>query len=476
MRKEIEKTLDAQDMVVIAEYRLLNAIFLKPENIMEKKIDREIFVHEVCKSLFDSIEHCYNNKIPVTEEAVFQYGSGIDINISSENIHTIATLQLDKNVETKDMCEALYKTKQSLKAISLMREVEAITHSNPILTPEQEDKIRMKMYEAENLLLSTVNIKKVETAEEMARAYKEAFDERRNGKKYRFYEPLLDKLITYGPAPGCGGLIAAATGMGKSAYCLSIIDRLKKAGVPIMYYSLEMGRTDTMDREVAKNIDVPLADIVNPPDPDTWQAINEKLEKFLKEFVQDKNFRFSECASLTLGNIKQDIIKFQQEIGQQYMVVVFELLSMIKDFMIVDKSGVNFAQGIEVAINVLNAMAKELGFHYIAVLQMNRKSEDGRIDDLKDIEKFRPSRSQIKNSGAFLERVRYALTLFRPKYYAEAYLEDASLYEDMQDICHVSLLKQNQGKVSSSLRYLFDGETMNMIPLEDEDLTKEGEE
>ena len=158
------------------------------------------------------------------------------------------------------------------------------------------------------------------------------------------------------------------------------------------------------------------------------------------------------------------------------MVVVFDLLSMIKDFMIVDKSGVNFAQGIEVAINVLNAMAKELGFHYIAVLQMNRKSEDGRIDDLKDIEKFRPSRSQIKNSGAFLERVRYALTLFRPKYYAEAYLEDASLYEDMQDICHVSLLKQNQGKVSSSLRYLFDGETMNMIPLEDEDLNKEGEE
>ena len=46
MRKEIEKTLDAQDMVVIAEYRLLNAIFLKPENIMEKKIDREISVHE----------------------------------------------------------------------------------------------------------------------------------------------------------------------------------------------------------------------------------------------------------------------------------------------------------------------------------------------------------------------------------------------------------------------------------------------
>lgn len=475
MRREIEKSLDSQDMVVIAEYRLLNAIFLNPNIIIDKKISKDIFVHEVCKSIFESVEHCINKKIPVTEGAVFQYGSGIDINITAQSIHEIATLQSDKNVETKDMIETLLNVKKSLQAFHLMKEVESIANNNPILSEIDREKIRQKMYKAENLLLNSVSIKKLETAEEMIEAYKETFNERRNGKKYKFYDPLLDKLITYGPAPGCGSLIAAATGMGKSAYCLSIIDRLKKAAVPTMYYSLEMGRTDTMDRFCAKNLKIPLSDIVNPPDIETWNSINKKMQEYWAEFVKDKNFRFSECASLSLGNVKQDIIKFQQEINQQYMVVVFDLLSMIKDFMIIDKNGLNFAQGIEVAINVLNAMAKELGFHYIAVLQMNRKTEDGKIDDIKDIDQFRPSRSQIKNSNSYLERVRAALTLFRPKYYAEMYLEDESLYEDMSDICYVSLLKQNQGKVSSSLRYLFDGEIMEMTPLEDENLEEENE-
>lgn len=468
MNRKEEKHLDAQDSVVIAEYRLLNAIFLNPQKIIDLNLDRDIFVHEVCKSYFDSIEYLRSNNIPITKEAVHQYSSGIDINASRANIDTFAGLQSDPNVETKDMVEMLQKANNSIKAMNIMREVEALAHQNPIRSPEIDDKIRQKMFEAESLLLQTVGIKKIESAEELAKDYKEIFDERRNGKKYKFYDPLLDKLITYGPAPGGGGLIAAATGMGKSAYCLGIIDRLKKAGIPTMYYSMEMGKADTMDRFVSKNTGIPLETIVNPPDQDTWESIKKKIDEFLREFSKDKNFRFSECASLTLNNIRQDIMKFQQELGQQYLVVVFDLLSMIKDFMVTDSQGVNFAQGIEVAINVLNAMAKELGFHYIAVLQMNRKSEEGKIDDLKDIEKFRPSRTQIKNSGAFLERVRYALTLFRPKYYAEAYLEDESLYEGMTDICHVSLLKQNQGKVSSGLKYLFEGEIMNMTPLEDE--------
>jgi replicative DNA helicase len=102
--------------------------------------------------------------------------------------------------------------------------------------------------------------------------------------------------------------------------------------------------------------------------------VKKEIKNQFAVLKQNPNFRFSECASISLTQVKQDIKKFQQDIGQEYMVVVFDLLSMIKEFMITDEKGMNFAQGIEVAINVLNAMAKELGVHYIAVLQMNRNT------------------------------------------------------------------------------------------------------
>ena len=238
-----------------------------------------------------------------------------------------------------------------------------------------------------------------------------------------------------------------------------------------MYYSLEMGLMDTFDRLSALNTGIDMDTITNPPDPETFKMTKQKLKELFTALKENPNFRFSECASISLTQIKQDIKKFQQDIGQEYMVVVFDLLSMVKEFMITDDKGLNFAQGIEVAINVLNAMAKELGFHYIAVLQMNRKSEgeSAHIDDLDDLNRFRPARNQIKNASAFLERVRWGIGLFRPKYYAELYIEDKELWEDMPDYCEVCMLKQNNGMVGLAGKYLFDPEIMKMTPLVESD-------
>ena len=310
------------------------------------------------------------------------------------------------------------------------------------------EKIRNLLYQAENELMPITKKARIKTFDEVEQSYLENFEARKNGKQYKFGDPILDKAVKYGPAPGSGGLIAAATGMGKSAFCLNLINRCINQRVPLMYYSLEMGETDTFDRMMALRSNIDMEDLVNPADQETWQMIKDKIKEQFDILKQNPNFRFSECASISLTQVKQDIKKFQQDIGQEYCIIVFDLLSMVKEFMITDDKGMNFAQGIEVAINILNAMAKELGFHYIAVLQMNRKGEgEGRADDLDDLKKFRPVRNQIKNSGAFLERVRWAIGLFRAKYYAELYIEDEDLWKDMPDYCEVSLLKQNQGVV-----------------------------
>ena len=63
-------------------------------------------------------------------------------------------------------------------------------------------------------------------------------------------------------------------------------------------------------------------------------------------------------------------MNFQAEIGSKYMIIVLDLLSMITDFTKF-QNGANSAFGIEVAINKLSSIAKELGVHIIGVLQMN---------------------------------------------------------------------------------------------------------
>ena len=133
---------------------------------------------------------------------------------------------------------------------------------------------------------------------------------------------------------------------------------------------------------------------------------------------------------------------------------------MIQDFCM-NKNGMNFAQTIELGMNKLSAIAKELNVHFIGVLQLNRSSEsEGKVHDKKDLQKFKPNRAQIKNAHAFLERARYVITTFREKMYAELYL-DKEEYEDMIDIIEVSVVKINNGRLKK-VSAIFNGEYFNI--------------
>lgn len=470
MNNRVEN-LDEQASVNVAEMRLLNALYVNKDNFQQTGVEKDLFVHETYKDIYDSIEKLVNENIPLTTQAVFQDASARNINVTFDIIKSIAGINTDKNVIIKDAVEMLQDAKASKRAIEKLDEIKKLVGSNPIRDEATNDKIRQLLTESESDLMPIAKKQRIMTFTDVESQYMENFEDRKNGKQYVFGDPILDKCVKYGPAPGSGGLVAAATGMGKSAWCLNLINSMLVKRIPLMYYSLEMGLMDTFDRLSALNTGIDMDTITNPPDPETFKMTKQKLKELFAALKENPNFRFSECASISLTQIKQDIKKFQQDIGQEYMVVVFDLLSMVKEFMITDDKGLNFAQGIEVAINVLNAMAKELGFHYIAVLQMNRKSEgeSAHIDDLDDLSRFRPARNQIKNASAFLERVRWGIGLFRPKYYAELYLEDKELWEDMPDYCEICMLKQNNGMVGRAGKYLFDPEIMKMTPLVESD-------
>ena len=85
--------------------------------------------------------------------------------------------------------------------------------------------------------------------------------------------------------------------------------------------------------------------------------------------------------------------------------------------------------------------------------------------DLDDIDRLRPTRAAIKNSGALLERCRYCLSLFRKKYYAEAYLEKEEA-EVLEDVIEVGLMKASNAQVGKRFM-MFQPEIFRCTPLVD---------
>ena len=199
-------------------------------------------------------------------------------------------------------------------------------------------------------------------------------------------------------------------------------------------------------------------------DYESWQSIKEAIDLEAEQLKKVGNrFAISENPNMSLHDLKQEIRKFQIQIGQTYCIVIIDLLTMIKDFSSVH-NGLGLAQEIELAINKLNAMSKELGFHYIGVVQLNRTVESDKVIDLDDINKLRPTRSSIKNSGALLERARWCISLFRPKYYADTYLEKEDA-EQLDDIVEIGLLKANNSQTGKKFM-MFDGNTFSLTQVE----------
>ena len=101
-----------------------------------------------------------------------------------------------------------------------------------------------------------------------------------------------------------------------------------------------------------------------------------------------------------------------------------------------------------------------MNFHWIGVVQLNRSVESDKVHSVQAIDKLKPTRSSIKNSSALLERARWAITIFRKRYFADLYLtkEEASTIED---IAEIQLMKANDEAIGR--RYMtFDGKTFKM--------------
>lgn len=458
--------LQDNNAIIYAEYRLLNAIYNEPEILDSEDFSYDLFVHNTAKSIAQAIDEITTKGFTLSKESVFQTASLYNMNVTSSTVEEVIGLKEEPIKDIRDIKELLLEAKKSLKSLEYVEELkDALNSLNR--TENQNNDIREKIENLESELFSQKDdISRVMNMKEWGESWQQEFKERRNGKKYFFNDPTFDRLIVDGPIPGTGGLIVAASGAGKSAKVLKLMNNCINSNIPCMMFTLEMGAVSTYDRLLSMRTEIPYADIVNPKTPEDFESIKDILYK--EKEILDKNERFAICedASLNLRQIKKKIKKFQTKIGQKYCIIFFDLITMIQDFTKA-KGGMGMPATIEVAINEVNALSKELGFHYVGTAQLNRSAETERIVDIDDIDKLRPTKAQIKNSGALAERCRYVISLFRKKYYVDALFPEDEEGKYIRDTVEVSVLKQNNGKCMRAYE-LFDGPTFSMTPLNTE--------
>ena len=298
------------------------------------------------------------------------------------------------------------------------------------------------------------------SSEDIKEFYSKRLEERKNGEVYSFHNRIFDELITEGPTPGHGGIIGGSTGMGKSTLCLNLVNDLINADVPTIYCPIEMGLENTIDRLVSLRTGYPFKDVVRigktkEPNNELEAGILHEIESL----TVHPNFAILNKADLNLKKLKSYIKQFQAKLpGKKYCIVLIDLVLMMQDFY--DASGSNMAQNIERAINKLDILAKELGVHWIGVVQLGRAAESDKVLSEQSIDKLRPTRTSIKNSNALLERARWAITIFRKKYFADLYLSKEEA-DGIEDIAEIQLMKANDEEIAR--RYArFEGKTFKM--------------
>ena len=455
------------DIDLFAEQRLLQTLFYQNEFLDSQQVSDTIFSSSSTRNVYKSLLSLKEKAIPFSRDSLLQEYAKIDLDASQNIVDLITQPQKQKLEKIDDILFQLLDAKKRRKAIANLKEaikkIDEVTHLNEVNVIEIKDLIGQGESE---LILENYSTKKVMGMEEWSGQHNKELNLRKKGKQYYFFNFVFDDLIPDGPRPGEIGVIASSSGSGKSTLCLNLVNSLIDAQIPCMYFSLEMSSIATMDRLLSKRLEIKYSEIVNPHDQGQFEDICDLIEKEKKDLSANNRFRFSEDATVSLNDLKKYIKKFQAEIGQTYCIVILDLLSMITDFTKVS-GGLNFAQAVELGVNKLSAMSKELNIHIIGILQLNRSTEaDIKCHDVKDLQRFKPTRAQIKNAGAWVERCRYTITTFREKMYAELYLQPEQ-YEDLVDIMECQVVKGNNFKIGRTTRAIFNGEYFTIDPLVD---------
>jgi len=435
------------------ELALLKACF--DDNDRISLFPKNIFISKQGEVIFKALKQLRLSDEKINIDSLFYTITRDNPEITKENIESINLVEYNSdsiNTYIKEL--TTYHLQDSLRTSFGKDLNKELNTSNEEIASNIQKEIH----------LSSNTEKKVYTLEELLDKYEEELKKRYEGKgSYPTGDPYLDKYYLAGYSPGYMTTIFGASGGGKSTFALNNINCRINRNLPTVYNSLEMDKISSLDRLMALRTGIPIEFFMNKDRKRS--EFKEALEKVRIEKLKLNNnnsFRFIEDETQSIDDLDLMIPDLLKSMKTNYFTMVIDLATMLQDF----KKAGHPPTIYENAVDRLHSLARKYGIHFVNVVQSLRDSHDVKIKGLEDIEKFRPRLDRIKNSSAFEERSRLAISTFRPYYYASRYMRDDPILELMDDIMEIDFLKQSMSD-NPRLKYLFRGDIASVTRFED---------
>lgn len=210
--------------------------------------------------------------------------------------------------------------------------------------------------------------------------------------------PMLDKITT-GFEEGSFVVLAAGTGMGKSAMATSIAVNVAKAKKGVAIFSFEMNHEQVTRRMIANMASVNLTKLKY--DNLTSQHEQESFVRASKELSELPIF-INDDANLTLKLLRSEIKRLVKK--EKVKLIIIDYVQLIKHHA---KNG-NVERVTEIT-NALKAMAMEFKIVIMGLSQLSRS--------VHSRENKKPVLSDLRDSGSIEQDANAVIFVFRPEYY-----------------------------------------------------------
>jgi len=236
----------------------------------------------------------------------------------------------------------------------------------------------------------------------------------------------LDEL-TSGFQRGEMIILAARPSMGKTALALNFVEHMAMAGHPTLFFSLEMGKQQLVQRMLCAKARVDgqrlRRNMLRPEDNIRLLAACDELSK--------ARILIDDTPGLTLLAMRSKARRVRERIGVE--AVVIDYLQLMSSGSRVESRQLEVSE----ISRGIKAMARELNLPVICLSQLNRASEQR--------EGHRPRMSDLRESGSIEQDADVVMMLHREEYYHKQDPDWAEQNAEKVGIAELILAKQRNG-------------------------------
>lgn len=202
-------------------------------------------------------------------------------------------------------------------------------------------------------------------------------------------------------------LIGGRPSMGKTALAMNIVEHVAfKSRLPVLVFSMEMSRSQLLERMIASIGDIGLKEIQTGGFADEdWKKTSNAVS-----IMKDSPLIVDERPSLSIQQVRSRARKLHKKTPLKLIVIDY-LQQMVGKI----SKNENREQEISSISRGLKSIAKELGCPVIAITQLNRGPEQ-RQDK-------RPKNSDLRDSGQLEQDADLICMVYRDDYYNENTLD-----------------------------------------------------